>query len=67
MTQLLQILLVLIAVALIWAVGAWVGKKFAVPTPALTGWDILFVLIGLILAVNLLMTLAGHGFIPNLF
>jgi hypothetical protein len=61
--QLLTMLFVLLAVLLIWAVGRWVGAKLKAPEVALTGWDILFVLIGLVLAVNLLMTLAGHGFI----
>jgi len=62
-SNLLTMLFVLLAVALIWAVGRWVGGRFKLPEPALTGWDILFVLVGLVLAVNLLMTLAGHGFI----
>jgi hypothetical protein len=62
-SQLLVILFVALAVLLIWAVGRWVGGKLKAPEIVLTGWDILFVLIGLVLAVNFLMTLAGHGFI----
>jgi lipopolysaccharide export LptBFGC system permease protein LptF len=61
--QLFLFLIVGICVALIFWVGRWFITKLAAPPAALTIWTGLFVLVGLIVALNFLLGLAGHPFV----
>lgn len=65
--QLLFMLVIGICVLLIWAAGRYVIKNVSVaegPSPSLLkGWNILFVLIGLIVAINVLLNLIGKPLI----
>lgn len=56
-------LLVGICILLIWWVGRWFITKLAAPAIAMTIWTGIFILVGLIVAINFLMSLGGHGFI----
>jgi hypothetical protein len=58
--QLLFVLLVGICVLLIWWVGTWFISKLAAPAIVKTIWDGLFILIGLFVVINFLMSLSGH-------
>ena len=61
--SLFMILIVGICVLIVWAVGRWVITKFAAPAIAMTIWNGLFILVGCIIIINFLLSLAGHGFI----
>lgn len=61
--QLFLVLIIGICVALIWGVGRWFIQKLGAPPVAMTIWNGIFILIGLIVAVNFLLSLAGHPFI----
>jgi hypothetical protein len=58
--SLLFVLLVGICVLLIWWVGTWFIGKLGAPAIVRTVWDGLFILIGLIVVINFLLSLAGH-------
>lgn len=58
--SLMFVLMVGIAALLIWAVGVWCIGKAGAPGIVRTLWDGLFMLVGLVVVVNFLMTLAGH-------
>jgi hypothetical protein len=60
---LLFILIMGVAFLLIWWVGKWVIGQLGAPPIAGKAWDILFVLLGLIWAINMLCSIAGHRFI----
>jgi hypothetical protein len=60
---LLFILIMGVAFLLIWWVGKWIMGQLGAPAIAGKAWDILFVLLGLIWAINLLLSICGHGFI----
>lgn len=60
---LLLFLVIGIAVLAIYAVGKWAMGKLGAPPLVATGWDILFVLIGLIVLINFLLGLVGKPFI----
>lgn len=57
------VLIVVICVALIWAAGRWFIQKVAAPAVVMTVWNGFFILVGLVIIVNFLMSLLGHGFI----
>jgi len=57
------VLIIGICVALIWAVGRWFIQKLAAPALVMTIWNGFFILVGLIVVVNFLLSLAGHPFI----
>lgn len=59
------VLIVGICVGLIWAAGRWVITKMAAPAMAMTIWNGFFILVGLIIVVNFLLSLVGYGFIAN--
>jgi hypothetical protein len=56
-------LIIGICVAAIWWVGRWFFVKLALPAVAMTIWTGLFILIGLIVLINFLLSLTGHPFI----
>lgn len=59
--QLLIVLVVGIAILLIWLAGKWfLTSVFKVSPGILTGWNALFVLLGLFFAVNFLLGLVGY-------
>jgi hypothetical protein len=59
----LTLLIVGVCLLLIWLAGRWVCGKTAAPPIVLTCWTGLFGLVGLIVVINFLMSLVGHGFI----
>lgn len=61
--QLLTFLLLGICVGLIYAVGWWFIRKFALPPVVLTIWQGLFILVGLVVILNFLLGMAGKPFI----
>lgn len=61
--QLFVVLLVGICCALIWWAGNWFMGKAGGPPLAGTVWNGLFILILLIVVINFLLSLAGHGFV----
>jgi amino acid permease len=61
--QLFFFLIVGLCVALIFWVGRWFIQKLNAPAQAMTLWNGLFILVGLIVALNFLLGLAGHPFI----
>ena len=60
---LILLLIMGVVFLLIWWVGNWIFSQLGAPPIVSKAWMILFVLLGLIWAVNLLMSLVGHGFI----
>lgn len=58
--QLLIMLVIGICVLAIWFVGKWFIGKFGGPPLAMTFWNGLFVLLGLFVAVNFLLSLIGY-------
>ena len=60
---LIFILIMGVAFLLIWWVGKWIFGQLGAPPIVGKAWDILFVLLGLIWAINLLFSITGHGFI----
>jgi hypothetical protein len=56
-------LIIGICVGAIWWVGRWFITKLALPALAMTIWTGLFILIGLIVLINFLLSLVGKGFI----
>lgn len=60
---LVVVLIVGIIAALIWAAGRWAIIKFAAPPVVMTIWNGLFMLIGLIIAINFLLGLIGKPLI----
>ncbi len=60
---LLYALLIGICVGLIWWVGTWFISKLGGPPMAMTIWNGLFILIGLIIVINFLLGLGGRSFI----
>lgn len=61
--QLFVVLIIGICVALIWAVGRWFIQKLNAPPLVMTIWNGFFILVGLIVVVNFLLSLTGHGFV----
>jgi hypothetical protein len=57
------VLIIGICIALIWAAGRWFITKMAAPALVMTVWNGFFLLVGLIIVINFLMSLVGHGFI----
>jgi len=57
---LLLFLLVAICVLAIWYVGTWFISKLGAPPMALTIWNGIFLLVGLIVFINFLLGLAGR-------
>jgi hypothetical protein len=60
---LILLLIMGVVFLLIWWVGNWIFGQLGAPPIVSKAWMILFVLLGLIWAVNLLLSLVGHGFI----
>ena len=58
--SLIYVLLIGICVALVWWVGKWFIGQLGAPAIAMTIWNGLFILIGLIVIVNFLLGLTGH-------
>ena len=63
--NLFMILVIGICVALVWVTGRWFIKDvFKATNPnVLTVWTALFVLVGVIVVINFLMSLIDHQFI----
>jgi hypothetical protein len=62
-SQLLRLLLYVICFGLIYWVGRWFIGKLGLPDPAQLIWSGIFILIGVVIAINFLLSLAGRGFI----
>ena len=60
---LLWLLLVCICLGLIYWVGTWFIGKIGAPAIALTVWQGIFILLGLVIVINFVMGLGGHSFI----
>lgn len=58
--QLFLFLIIGLCVAVIWWAGRWFITKLALPAMAMTVWTGLFILIGVIVLLNFLLSLAGH-------
>ena len=52
-----------ICLAAIWAVGRWFILRFKLPELAMTAWTGIFILIGLVVFINFVLSLFGNGFI----
>jgi hypothetical protein len=61
--QLLVVLIVGIAIAVVWWGGTYFIGLLKAPPVALMIWNGLFVLLAIIFVVNFLMSLVGHGFL----
>lgn len=61
--SLFVVLIIGLCVALIWAAGRWFIQKLAAPALVMTIWNGFFLLVGLIVVVNFLLSLTGHPFI----
>jgi uncharacterized membrane protein len=63
--NLMWFFLIGLAIGLIWYVGHWFISKINPPNAVVNMlWDGLFIILGLVIAVNFLISLAnGHGFI----
>jgi hypothetical protein len=61
--QLVLFLIIGICVAAIWAVGRWFIVKLALPPIAMTIWSGIFIILGLVVLINFLLGMTGHGFI----
>lgn len=65
--QLMHMLVIGVCVLLIWAAGRYIIKKFAGPdgpSPhVLSGWNVIFVLLGLFVVINVLLSLIGYPLI----
>lgn len=57
------ILILAICLVILWFAGDWCFKKMGVPAIVLTIWVAFFLLIGLVVVLNFLLSLIGHGFI----
>ena len=60
---LLMALIMGIVILAIWWVGTWFIARLGAPAIVRTLWDGLFILVGLIIVINFLLGLTGHGFI----
>jgi hypothetical protein len=60
---LIMFLIVAVCLLLVWYFGKWVLGQLGAPAIALTIWTGLFGLIGLVIVVNFLLGIGGHGFI----
>lgn len=61
--QLVFVLVIGICCLLIWWVGKWFIGTLGAPPLAMTIWNGLFLLLGLIVAINFLLSLVGKPFI----
>ena len=61
--QLLTFLIYGICVGLIYATGLWFFRRPSIPPVAMTIWNGLFILLGLVIILNFLLGLGGKGFI----
>lgn len=56
-------LIIGLCVAVLWWAGRWFITKLALPAMAMTVWTGIFLLIGVIVLLNFLLSLVGHPFI----
>ena len=61
--QLFVVLIIGICALALWAAGRWIITKLAAPGIVMTVWTGFFLLLGLIVVLNFLLSLIGHGFI----
>jgi hypothetical protein len=61
--NLFVVLIIGICALLLWAAGRWAMIKFTAPPIVLTVWTGFFLLLGLIVVLNFLLSLVGYGFI----
>ena len=57
------LLVIMVVCLLIWLFGRWVLPQLKAPAIVLSAWDILWAFVGLIWAVNFLLSFVGHGFV----
>lgn len=57
------VLILAVCLVMLWYAGDWCFKKMGVPAIVLTIWTGLFLLIALVVVLNFLLGLIGHGFI----
>lgn len=57
------VLIIAICLCIVWWFGDWAFKKLGVPAIVLTVWMGFFILLGVIIVLNFLLSLVGHGFI----
>lgn len=61
--QLVTLLIYGICVGLIYAAGLWFFRRPSIPPIAITIWNGLFILLGLVIILNFLLGLGGKQFI----
>ena len=61
--QLFVVLVIGICALALWAAGRWIIVKLAAPGIVMTVWTGFFLLLGLIVVLNLLLSLIGHAFV----
>jgi hypothetical protein len=57
------VLILAVCLVILWFAGDWCFKKMGVPAIVLTIWMGFFLLIGLVVVLNFLLSLIGRGFI----
>lgn len=58
--QLWVLVIVVICAGIIWAFGKWAIKALKAPPHALTVWDGIFLLVGVLVLINFLLSLIGY-------
>jgi hypothetical protein len=58
--SLIYLFLVLVCALILWGLGKYAFGVFGAPAIVLTGWTLLFVVVGAIVLINFLLGLAGH-------
>lgn len=61
--SLLMVLLVGVCLGIVWALGRWLIGALGAPAVAQTVWNGLFLVVGAVVIINFLLSIAGHGFI----
>jgi hypothetical protein len=57
----MQVFVVGLCLALVFALGRWAITKFALPAIVMTCWVGLFLVVGCIVVINFLLGLVGHS------
>lgn len=58
--QLWVLAIIVICAGILWAFGKWAIKALKVPPHALTVWDGIFLLVGVLVVINFLLSLIGY-------
>jgi hypothetical protein len=62
--DLLYVFAIVVCGLIVWLLGRWIFPKLKAPPGVLVGWDVLFVVLGALIAINFILGLFGHPLIP---